>query len=50
MGELVTEEWLLRRAALGNDDIGALAFAAFAISENKRPLLNACVRLYGARG
>jgi hypothetical protein len=49
LGELVTEEWLLTVAALTDDDIGALAIAALAISENKRPLLNALGPLYGAR-
>jgi len=50
LGELVSAEWLLDKARLGNDDIGALAIAAVAISENKRPLLRALGPLYGARG
>lgn len=49
LGELVTEEWLLSTAALSNDDIGALAIAVLAITENKRPLLTSLGPLYGAR-
>lgn len=49
LGELVTADWLLDKARLSNDDIGALAIAAMAISENKRPLLRALGPLYGAR-
>ena len=49
LGELVVAAWLLDKARLSNDDIGALAIAALAISENKRPLLSALGPLYGAR-
>ena len=49
LGELVATEWILDKARLSYEDVGALAIAAMAISENKRPLLRALGSLYGGR-